>query len=117
MGLSAFDFFPDSRRAAVATFDGDVWIVSGISGTLSEITWKRYATGLFQPLGVRIVRGSMYVLGRDQITRLHDLNGDAEADFPDMKPVHMLRIRCRILAADRSRVSLDMYLTIDKLAD
>lgn len=81
MRLSAFDFFPDSRRAAVATFDGDVWIVSGVGGTLSEITWKRYATGLFQPLGLRIVRGSMYVLGRDQITRLHDLNGDDEADY------------------------------------
>ena len=81
MRLSAFDFFPDGRRAAVATFDGDIWIVSGVGGTLSEITWKRYATGLFQPLGLRIVENSMYVLGRDQITRLHDLNGDDEADY------------------------------------
>ncbi len=38
-------------------------------------------------------------------------------DLPDMQPVHMLRVRCRIRAADRSRISLDMYLTIHKIAD
>ena len=38
-------------------------------------------------------------------------------DLPDMKPVHTLRVRCRIRAADRSRVSLDTYLTIHKMAD
>ena len=36
---------------------------------------------MFQSLGLRIVEGKIYVLGRDQITRLHDLNGDGEADF------------------------------------
>src|SRR5207249_3413518 len=29
----------------------------------------------------KVVDGKIYVLGRDQITRLHDLNGDGEADF------------------------------------
>jgi len=30
---------------------------------------------------LKIVDDKIYVLGRDQITRLHDLNGDNEADF------------------------------------
>jgi hypothetical protein len=30
---------------------------------------------------LKIVDNTVYVLGRDQITRLHDLNGDGEADF------------------------------------
>ena len=34
-----------------------------------------------QMMGLRVVDGTVYVLGRDQITRLHDLNGDGEADF------------------------------------
>ncbi|HLY74891.1 MAG TPA: DUF6797 domain-containing protein, partial [Planctomycetota bacterium] len=80
MRLVALDFFPDGR-AAVATLDGDVWIVSGIDASLRKLSWKRFATGLQQPLGLRIVEGKIYVLGRDQITRLHDLNGDGEADF------------------------------------
>lgn len=75
-----FDFLPDGR-AAICAFHGDVWIVSGLDGTLGELKWKRYATGLFQPLGLKVVKGDIYVAGRDQITRLKDLNGDGEADL------------------------------------
>lgn len=78
--IGGFDFFPDGR-AAVCTFHGDVWIVSGIDRSLEKLTWRRFATGLFQPLGVKVVGGKVYVTGRDQITRLHDLNNDGEADF------------------------------------
>ncbi|MFM7102174.1 MAG: DUF6797 domain-containing protein [Verrucomicrobiota bacterium] len=78
--LGGFDFLPDGR-AAVCTFHGDVWIVSGIDDTLKKLSWKRYATGLFQPLGLKVVKGQIYVAGRDQITRLHDVNNDGEADF------------------------------------
>ncbi len=78
--LSAFDFFADGR-AAVATLNGDVWIVSGLDAKLEKVVWRRYAAGLFEPLGLRIVKGVIYVHGRDQITRLRDLNGDGEADF------------------------------------
>ncbi len=80
MRVGGFDFFEDGR-AAVCTWSGDVWIVSGIEGGLEKLRWKRYATGLFQPLGLKIVKGEIFVLGRDQITRLRDLNGDGEADF------------------------------------
>lgn len=78
--FGGFDFLPDGR-AAICTFHGDVWIVSGIDDSLEKLSWKRYATGLFQPLGLKVVDGLIYVLGRDQITRLHDLNHDGEADF------------------------------------
>jgi hypothetical protein len=74
------DFFSDGR-AALCTWSGDVWVVSGIDDTLDHVTWKRFATGLYQPLGLKIVKDEVYVLGRDQVTRLHDLNNDGEADF------------------------------------
>ncbi|MFP6855818.1 MAG: DUF6797 domain-containing protein [Roseibacillus sp.] len=74
------DFFSNGD-IAVCTIDGDVWRVSGIDDKLRKIEWKRYAAGLFQPLGLRIVDNKVYVLGRDQITRLHDYNGDNEADY------------------------------------
>jgi hypothetical protein len=75
-----FDFLPDGR-AVICAFHGDVWIVSGIDSKLDKLTWKRFATGLFQPLGVKVQKGEIYVAGRDQITRLKDLNGDGEADL------------------------------------
>jgi glucose/arabinose dehydrogenase len=80
MRLVAFDFFPDGR-AAVSTWNGDVWIVSGLTEKLERVTWRRYAAGVFEPLGLRIVDGQVFVLCRDQLMRLHDLNGDGEADF------------------------------------
>jgi glucose/arabinose dehydrogenase len=76
------DFFPGGRRAAVCTWDGDVWLVDGLGDdNARQLKWARYAAGLFQPLGVVVRDGAVYVLGRDQITRLHDLNGDGEADW------------------------------------
>lgn len=80
MRIAGMDFFKDGR-AAVSTWSGDVWTVSGIGENLDRLQWKRYATGLFQALGLKIVDDKVYVLGRDQITRLHDLNNDGEADL------------------------------------
>ncbi len=81
MRLGGMDFFKDGHRAAVSTWNGDVWVVSGIDEKLDHVVWKRVASGMFQTLGLKIVDDVIYVLGRDQITRLHDLNGDGEADF------------------------------------
>lgn len=77
---SGLDFFSDGR-AAVCSLSGDVWIVSGLNSALDKVTWQRFATGLYQPLGLKIVRDVVYVTCRDQIVRLHDLNRDGEADF------------------------------------
>lgn len=77
---AGLDFFSDGRLAW-ASLNGDVWIVSGIDDRLENLTWRRYATGLYEPLGLKIVNDQLYVLGRDRISRLHDLNGDGEADF------------------------------------
>lgn len=80
MRVGGFDFLPDGR-AALSTWSGDVWICSGIDEKLEKLTWRRYASGLFHALGLAVVDGKIYTLGRDQITRLHDLNDDGEADY------------------------------------
>ena len=79
--FGGIDFFADGKRAALCTWSGDVWIVSGIDAELKTLTWKRYATGLYQPLGLKIVDGKVLCTCRDRIVRLHDLNDDGEADF------------------------------------
>ena len=81
MRLSGFDFVPGGHRAAVCTWDGDVWLVGGIDNSAAALTWQRIGSGLFQPLGLKIVAGRIYVACRDQIVCLHDLNGDGETDF------------------------------------
>jgi mono/diheme cytochrome c family protein len=78
--FGGFDFFSDGKRAACSSWNGDVWIAEGIDGDLSKVTWRRFAYGMYQTLGLKIVNDVVYTQGRDQITRLRDLNGDGEAD-------------------------------------
>jgi hypothetical protein len=77
--FTGLDFFADGRLAA-CTWDGDVWVVVVQPGK-EELSWQRIATGLFQPLGLRIVGDRVHVTCRDQLAVLHDLNGDGEIDF------------------------------------
>jgi hypothetical protein len=83
MRFGGFDFFADGKSAAIGTWSGDVWIVEGIQpdGSMGKLKWRRIASGLFQALGIKIIKGEIFVTCRDQITRLHDLNGDGETDF------------------------------------
>lgn len=80
MRLAGVDFLPDGR-CVVCTLSGDVWVVDGIEKEFGSHTWKRIAAGLCQPLGLVVAEGKIVVSGRDQLSRLHDLNGDDEIDF------------------------------------
>ena len=78
--IASVDFFKSGRAAAV-TFDGDVWLIDGLKSSLSKIKWTRFASGIYSPLSLKIHKEKIFVFGRDQITRLHDSNGNGEADF------------------------------------
>lgn len=78
--IGGHDFFANGDLA-LCTMTGDVWTATGVNESLDKLRWRRIAAGLHQPLGLIIVDDKICVLGRDQITRLHDLNGDGEADF------------------------------------
>jgi glucose/arabinose dehydrogenase/mono/diheme cytochrome c family protein len=77
-----FDFTPDGKAAIVAMWNGDVWRVDGVMDQApATLTWKRIATGLFQPLGVKFRGDDLFITCRDQLVRLRDLNGDGGTDF------------------------------------
>jgi hypothetical protein len=79
MFVGGHDFFADGR-AALCTFHGDVFIVSGLDDRLDKITWRRFASGLYHALGLKIVGGEIYVTCRDGLWRLRDTNEDGECD-------------------------------------
>lgn len=86
--FTGLDFFPDGR-IAVCSWDGDVWLVNAPPASSPQekqpkaptLRWQRIASGMFQPLGLKIVNGKIHVICRDQLTVLHDLNDDGEIDF------------------------------------
>lgn len=79
--FGGMDFFADGKRAALCTHDGDIWIVSGIDEKLENLVWSRYASGLYEPLGLVIVKDQIYTSSREGITRFVDFNNDGEADY------------------------------------
>ena len=80
--FSGIDFTgPDA--AVICSWDGDVWSVAGIAAADGELTWRRIAAGLFQPLGIKVIDGVIHVGCRDRIVKLVDLNGDGMTDRYD----------------------------------
>ena len=81
MRTTGFDFFEGGKSAAVCTWNGEVWIVDGIDQSQGQLKWQRICAGLFQPLGLKIVDGEIFVGCRDMIAHLRDLDGDRETDY------------------------------------
>lgn len=79
--LSGLDFFQDPNKGVICSTDGDVWLVEGFTKNSGKLSWQRIASGLFQPLGIKVVNEKIFVTCRDQLVKLHDLNGDLETDF------------------------------------
>jgi hypothetical protein len=75
---TGIDFFSDGSLV-VSTWDGDIWQVT-ISEESRTARWRRIASGLFQPLGIRVIDDQIYALCRDQLVRLEDRNQDGTVD-------------------------------------
>jgi mono/diheme cytochrome c family protein len=77
--LADIAFFSDGRAAGV-TFDGDVWIIDGLSGDLQRVRWRRFASGLHEPLALAIRNDEIFVFDRNGIWKILDTDGNGEAD-------------------------------------
>ncbi len=81
MRPTGIDFLNGGDDAVVCTIDGEVWKVVGITQKEGQLQWHRIATGMFQPLGIKVLDNEIFVSCRDQIVHLIDLNGDGETDY------------------------------------
>jgi mono/diheme cytochrome c family protein len=74
--------FLSADTAAVVTYDGDVWQVGGLADpTLAHVTWRRYASGLHEPLAIAAPAGVVQVWTKNGVVRLQDTDGNGEADW------------------------------------
>jgi mono/diheme cytochrome c family protein len=81
--LADIAFFPDGRAAGV-TFDGDVWLIDGLAGDLRDVRWRRFTSGLHEPLSLAIRNNDIFVFDRNGIWKILDTDGDGEADRHEM---------------------------------
>lgn len=80
--VGGIDFYSDGRMA-VCTWDslGPVYVVENWqSGDTSQMTVKRIASGLAEPLGLKIVDDELYILQKQELTKLIDHDGDQIID-------------------------------------
>ncbi|HMR89654.1 MAG TPA: DUF1080 domain-containing protein [Saprospiraceae bacterium] len=76
--VGGMDFKSDGRLI-VSTWDaaGSVYIIdNAASGDTTQMKAKRIAFGLAEPLGLKVVNDTIYVMQKHEITRLIDTNGD-----------------------------------------
>jgi cytochrome c len=80
--VAGMDFLPDGRLV-VSTWDalGAVYVLDNVqSGDPKQIKVKRIAQGLAEPLGLKVVDGDIYVLQKQELTKLVDKDGDGLID-------------------------------------
>ncbi|MES2598114.1 MAG: DUF6797 domain-containing protein [Verrucomicrobiota bacterium] len=91
--LADIAFLNDQGDAVGVTFDGDVWLISGLKGDLEKVTWKRFASGLHEPMSIvarpasqesGIKDQELLVFDRSGIWKLVDTNNDQECDRYEM---------------------------------
>ncbi len=76
--VGGIDWLSDGRMVMCAwDADGSVFLLTGAQGSDPEaIKVKRIAAGLAEPLGVKVVNDHIYVLQKQELTELVDLDGD-----------------------------------------
>lgn len=68
----------------LVTLDGDVWKVTGLSDEGGTPEWKRFASGLHEPMTCAIRDEEIYVFDRNGIWHLQDTDGNGEADVHEL---------------------------------
>ena len=80
--VGGMDFLSDGRLV-ISTWDptGSIFILDGVqSGDPEKIIVKTIAKGFAEPLGVKVVDDEIYVLQKQELTKLIDHDGDEIAD-------------------------------------
>ncbi|HET6409129.1 MAG TPA: DUF6797 domain-containing protein [Chthoniobacteraceae bacterium] len=81
--LCEIGFLKDGTAAGV-TIDGDLWIIRGLGKHSGDVQWKRFTSGLHEPMALAIRNDQIFVFDRNGIWRLVDTNGDGEADTHEL---------------------------------
>lgn len=75
--------FRADGTGVVVTLDGDVWLAHGLAAarrTGDTVRWRRFASGLHEPMNVALRDGEIFVFDKNGVWRLPDADNNGEAD-------------------------------------
>ncbi len=83
--------FVDCRLSGVAFGDGMMYVIALTEGQIwrtpipppdqpQRVRWQKYASGLYNPIGLQMIDGRLFVAQKPEITELIDRNGDGVVD-------------------------------------
>jgi cytochrome c2 len=76
-------FFKDGT-AVLSAFDGDIWHARGLGEKSGAVQWRRFASGLHEPMSLVVRDEEIFVFDRLGIWRLRDTDADGEADVHEL---------------------------------
>jgi mono/diheme cytochrome c family protein len=76
--------FMSDGTGVLVTIDGDVWLVRGLDEPGGVARWRRFTSGLHEPLTVAIRQDEIFAFDRNGIWRLRDTDRDGEADVHEL---------------------------------
>ena len=76
--------FLSDGTGVLVTLDGDVWLVRGLHEPGGVARWRRFTSGLHEPLTVAIRKDEIYAFDRNGIWRLRDTDRNGEADVHEL---------------------------------
>lgn len=79
--VGGIDFLSDGRMVICNWEpDGGVYVLDGVTGRDPQPEVSTFAHGLAEPLGIKVVDGHVYVLQKQELTKLIDHDRDGMAD-------------------------------------
>ncbi|MDO8541984.1 MAG: hypothetical protein Q7S40_16220 [Opitutaceae bacterium] len=81
--IGDIQFLKDGTGVGV-TLDGDVWMIRGLHDATGQIRWRRFASGLHEPMTLAIRDEEIFAFDKNGIWRLRDTNGDGEAEVHEL---------------------------------
>ncbi|MBL9187309.1 MAG: hypothetical protein JNK23_07525 [Opitutaceae bacterium] len=76
--------FLSDGTGVLPTLDGDVWLARGLGEAAGGVRWRRFASGLHEPMTVAIRNDEIFAFDKNGVWRLRDTDGDGEADVHEM---------------------------------
>jgi len=67
--VGGMDWMPNGDLA-ICTWPGEVYLARDVTGPLTNVTWRRFASGLHEPPGLKVGNGKILVAQKCELTRL-----------------------------------------------